>query len=103
MVNNIIDNSEVDAKKRLNTLNLIKKSKMKHKTLIPGQKELLNLFNNLSDIILTDKILKSKSKEEKNKNKNEKVESKKKENKEENEKVESKKEENKEEKEKLKE
>ena len=105
MVNNIKDNtiSEIDAKKRLNTLNIIKNSEIKHKRLIPGQKELLNLFNNLSDIILTDKILKSKSKEEENKNKNEKVESKKKENKEENEKVEIKKEENKEEKEKLKE
>ena len=67
LVNNIIDNSEVDAKKRLNTLNTIKNSEMKHKRLIPGQKELLNLFNNLSDIILTDKTLMS------SKNENEKL------------------------------
>ena len=59
LVNNIIDNSEVDAKKRLNTLNIIKNSEMKHKRLISGQKELLNLFNNLSDISLTDKTLMS--------------------------------------------
>ena len=74
-------------KKRLNTLNIIKNSEIKHKRLIPGQKELLNLFNDLSDIILTDKI------SERQENENEKVESRK----EENEKVESKKEENKDE------
>ena len=57
MVNNIKDNtiSEIDAKKHLNTLNIIKNSEIKHKRLIPGQKELLNLFDDLSDIILTDK------------------------------------------------
>ena len=82
-------------KKRLNTLNIIKNSETKHKKLISGQKELLNLFDDLSDIILTDKTLKPESKKEENKNKNEKVESKKEENKSENEKVESKKEENK--------
>ena len=80
LVNNIKDNtiSEIDAKKRLNTLNIIKNSEIKYKRLIPGQKELLNLFNNLSDIILTDKTLMSskneneKLKEEKeNKNENE--------------------------------
>ena len=80
MVNNIKDNtiSEIDAKKALNTLNIIKNSEIKHKRLIPGQKELLNLFDNLSDIILTDKTLMSskdeheKLKEEKeNKNENE--------------------------------
>ena len=75
LVNNIKDNtiSEIDAKKRLNTLNIIKNSEIKHKRLIPGQKELLNLFNNLSGIILTDKALMSlkdeneKLKEEKEK------------------------------------
>ena len=80
LVNNIKDNtiSEIDAKKRLNTLNIIKNSEIKHKRLIPGQKELLNLFDDLSDIILTDKTLMSskdeneKLKEEKeNKNENE--------------------------------
>ena len=56
LVNNIKDNtiSEIDAKKRLNTLNKIKNVEIKCKRLIPGQKELLNLFNDLSDIILTD-------------------------------------------------
>ena len=73
MVNNIKNNtiSEIDAKKRLNTLNIIKNSEIKHKRLIPGQKELLNLFDNLSDIILTDKTLMS-SKDEKEKLKEEK-------------------------------
>ena len=54
LVNNIKDNtiSEIHAKKRLNTLNKIKILEIKHKRLIPGQKELLNLFDNLSDIIL---------------------------------------------------
>ena len=61
LVNDIKDNtiSEIDAKKRLNTLNIIKNSEIKHKRLIPGQKELLNLFDDLSDIILTDKTLMS--------------------------------------------
>ena len=81
LVNNIKNNtiSEIDAKKRLNTLNIIKNSEIKHKRLIPGQKELLNLFNDLSDIILTDKtLMSSKEKEneklkeeEENENKNE--------------------------------
>ena len=54
MVNNIKDNtiSEIDVKKRFNTLNTIKNSEIKHKRLISGQKELLNLFDDLSDIIL---------------------------------------------------
>ena len=40
LVNNIKDNtiSEIDAKKRLNTLNKIKNSEIKHTRLIPGQK-----------------------------------------------------------------
>ena len=66
MVDNIEDSTitEIDDKKRSNTLNKIKNAEIKYKRLIPGQKELLNLFNNLSDIILTDKTLMS-SKEEK--------------------------------------
>ena len=44
---------------------------MKYKRLIHGQKELLNLFNDLSDIILTDKTLMS-SKDENEKLKEEK-------------------------------
>ena len=80
MVSNIKDNtiSEINAKKRLNTLNIIQNSEIKYKRLIPGQKELLNLFDNLSDIILTYKTLLSskdgneKLKEEKEKLKEEK-------------------------------
>ena len=70
MVNNIKDNtiSEINAKIRLSTLNKIKNSETKQKRLIPGQKELLNLFN---DIISTDKTLIS-SKDENEKLKEEK-------------------------------
>ena len=74
MVNNIKYNtiSGTEAKKRLNTLNKIKNSETKHKRLIPGQKELLNLFNNLSDILLTDKTqMSSKDENEKLKEKKE--------------------------------
>ena len=93
MVNNIRNNtiSEIDAKKLLNALNEIKKAEIiKYKKRTPGHKKLLNLFNDLLDIILTDKILESEIQEDKNKNENKKVESRK----EKNEKVESRKEEN---------
>ena len=89
LVNNIRNNtiSEIDAKKDLNALNEIKNVEIiKYKKRTPGHKKLLNLFNNLSNIILTDKALESESQE----NENKKVESRK----EENEKVESRKEEN---------
>ena len=78
-VNNIKDNtiSEIDAKRRLYTLNIIKNSEIKHKRLIPGQKGLLSLFDDLSDIILTDKTLMS-SKDENEKLKEEKEKKKKK-------------------------
>ena len=39
---------------------------MKYKRHTPGQKELLNLFNDLLDTILTDKILKLESQENEN-------------------------------------
>ena len=74
MVNDIKYNtiSGTEAKKRLNTLNKIKNSETKHKRLIPGQKELLNLFNDLSDILLTDKTqMSSKDENEKLKEKKE--------------------------------
>ena len=58
------DSKKKDAKKRLNTLNIIKNSEVKHKRLIPGQKELLNLFNDLSDIILADKTVMSSKDED---------------------------------------
>ena len=72
MVNNIknITISEIDAKKDLNALNKIKNVEIiKYKKHTPGHKKLLNLFNDLSDIILTDKTLESESQE----NENEKV------------------------------
>ena len=75
MVNNIKDNTtkEIDAKKLLNALNEIKTTKIiKYKKRTPGHKKLLNLFDDLSDIILTDKILESQE--------TEKVESRKEEN-----------------------
>ena len=63
LVNNIRNNtiSEISAKKGLNTLNIIKNAETtKCKRRIPKQKEILNLFNDLLDTILTDKTLKSK-------------------------------------------
>ena len=76
MVNNIKDNtvSEIDAKKDLNALNEMKKKTeiIKYKKRTPGHKKLLNLFNKLLNIILTDKTLESQE--------NEKVESRKEEN-----------------------
>ena len=96
LVNNIKNNtiSEISAKKDLNTLNETKNAEIiKYRKRTPGHKELLSLFNDLLDIILTDKTLESESQEDKNKNENEKVESRK----EENEKIESRKEENEEE------
>ena len=84
LVNNIRNNtiSEIDAKKDLNTLNEIKNAEIiKYKKCTPGHKELLNLFNDLLDIILTDQTLESESQEDEN----EKVESRKEENEYENE------------------
>ena len=76
MVNNIKGNtiSKIDVKKRLNALDIIQNSEIKHKRSIPGKKELLYLFDDLSNIILTDKTLKSESQEDKNEEKeNEKL------------------------------
>ena len=73
LVNNIKNNtiSEIFAKTDLNTLNEIKNARMiKYKKRTPGQKELLNLFNDLSDTILTNKTLMSSKNENENKNKN---------------------------------
>ena len=86
-VNNIRNNtiSDKNAKKNLNALNEIQNVEIiKYKKRTPGQKKLLNLLNDLSDMILNDKTLKSENQE----NENEQVESRK----EENEKVESRKE-----------
>ena len=92
MVNNTIRNntiSEIAARKDLNTLDKIKNAEIiKYKKRTPGHKKLLDSFDDLLNIILTDKTLESESQEDKNEN--QKVENKK----EENEKVESRKEEN---------
>ena len=64
-IKDLVDNnknntiSEIDAIKSLNALNKIKNAEIKYKGLIPGQQVLLNLFNDLSDTILTDKTLMS--------------------------------------------
>ena len=71
MVNNIRNNtnSEIDAKKGLNTLNEIRNAEIiKYKNRTPGHKKKLNSFNDLLDIIFTDKTLESESQEDKNKN-----------------------------------
>ena len=68
LVNNISNNtiSEISAKKGLNKLNEIKNAGIiKYKKHTPKQKELLNLFKDLLDVILTYKTLKSKSKKAK--------------------------------------
>ena len=68
LVNNVRNDtiSEIHAKKDLNTLNEIKNAQIiKYKRSTLKQKELLNLFNDLLDTILTDKTLKSKSQKNK--------------------------------------
>ena len=62
--NNIRNNtiSEISPKKGLNKLNEIKDAKIiKYKKRTPKHKKLLNLFNDLLGVILTDKTIKSKS------------------------------------------
>ena len=77
MVNNIKNNtiSEIFAKESLNVLKQTKNAeRIKYKKRTPGQKELFNLFSDLSDTVLTDKILmssKDNEKEKENKKKNE--------------------------------
>ena len=76
LVNNIRNNtiSELTAKKDLNTLNEIKNAEIiKQRKRTPKHKELLNLFNDLLDAILTDKTLESESQEDKNENENDKT------------------------------
>ena len=75
MVNNIRNNiiSEISAKEGLNALNEIKNTEIiKYKKRTPTQKELLNLFNDLLDTILTDETLMSLN-ENRNENGNENV------------------------------
>ena len=68
LVNNIKNNTirEIEAKKSLNALNKIKNAEIKYKRLIPKQKELLNLSNDLLDTILTNKTLESKRQKDEN-------------------------------------
>ena len=82
LVNNIRDNTigEISAKKGLNTLNKLKNAGIiKYKKHTSKQKELLYLFNDLLDLILTDKTLMSskdeneKGKESENENENHKT------------------------------
>ena len=57
LVNNIRNNtiSEIDVKRDLHALNEIKNVEIiKYKKRTPGHKKLLNLFNDLLDIILSD-------------------------------------------------
>ena len=73
MVNNIRKNTinEIAATKGLNTLNEIKNAEIiKKRSYTSKQKELLNLFNDLSDIILSDKTLKSENQENENEKEN---------------------------------
>ena len=73
LVNNVKYNiiSEISARKGLNTLNEIKNADIiKYKKRTPGQKWLLNLFNDLLDTVLTNKKLKSESQEGKKGNEN---------------------------------
>ena len=69
LVNNITNNtiSEISAKKGLNALNELKNAEIiKHKKYTPKQKELLNLFNDLLDVIVTDETLMSSKDENEN-------------------------------------
>ena len=78
LVNNIRNNtiSEIDVKKDLNKLNEIKNAEtIKYTKHNPGYKKLLNFFNDLLNIILTDKSLELGNQE--NKNESEQVESRK--------------------------
>ena len=79
LVNNIRNStiSEIAARKVLNALNKIKNTEMiKYRKRTPNHKELLNLFNNLLDAILTDKT-ESESQEDKYENENAKKKKKK--------------------------
>ena len=69
---------EISAKKDLNALNKIKNTEItKCRKRTPNHKELLNLFDDLLDAILTDKTLELESQEDKIENEHEKVESRK--------------------------
>ena len=76
MVNNIKNNtiSGISAKKGLNTLSKLKNAGIiKYKKRTPGQKELLDLFNDLLHTNLTNKTLESESQKDENENENDKT------------------------------
>ena len=76
LVNNIRNNTigEISAEKVLNKLKKIKNvGIIKYKKRTSKQKELLNLFNNLLDVILTDETLMSSKDENENENENDKT------------------------------
>ena len=76
MVNNIRNNTigEISPEKVLNKLKKIKNvGIIKYKKRTSKQKELLNLFNNLLDVILTDETLMSSKDENENENENDKT------------------------------
>ena len=76
MVNSFRNNtsSEISAKQGLNKLNEIKNAEIiKHKKCSPKQKELLNLFNDLLDVILTYETLMSSKDVKENEKENENV------------------------------
>ena len=59
MVDSINKNtiSEIHAEENINALNELKKTEIKDKRLMSGQKELLSFFNDLLDTILTEIII----------------------------------------------
>ena len=74
LVNNIKNNTinEISAEKGLNKLNEINNAEIiKYKKCTPKQKELLNSFNYLLDVILTDEALMSSKDEKENESENE--------------------------------
>ena len=73
MVNNFRDNtiSEISTEKGVNKLNDIKNAWVKYKKRTLKQKELKNLFNDLLDVILTNKTLMSSKDEKEKENENE--------------------------------
>ena len=73
LVNNFRDNtiSEISTEKGVNKLNDIKNAWVKYKKRTLKQKELKNLFNDLLDVILTNKTLMSSKDEKEKENENE--------------------------------
>ena len=76
MVNNNRDNTigEISTKQGLNVLNKIKNAEIiKKGRYTSKQKKILNLFNDLLDVVLTDKMSSNDDNENKNENENDKT------------------------------